>query len=152
MVEIDRRKAALIAELAISRGEIRRSVRACEDSLDLVSRVRRNVRSNLKFWLPGAVLGGWVVSKLLTLRLGRSPRDPRPFETASARGRSAGWLISLLRVGFDLIRPTVLEMTTDWLTRKYSSATMPSGYASGAGSASAKPAEAERAYTRNGIV
>jgi hypothetical protein len=148
MVEIDRRKAALIAELEISRGEIRRSVRACEDSLDLVSQVRRNVRSNLKLWLPGAVLGGWVASKLLTVRLGRSPRPSRPLETPAARGRSGGWLVSLLRVGFDLVRPTLLEMATDWLARKYSSASAPPGARSNA----AKPAEEVRqAHTRNGL-
>lgn len=148
MVEIDRRKAALIAELEISRGEIRSSIRACEDSLDLLSLVRRNVRSNLKFWLPGAALGGWVASKLLTVRLGRTPRPREPFQSRAGGPSSGSWLGSLLKVGFDLMRPTLLEMATEWLTRKYS------GYSavprpSGEGRAAAE--EERQAHTRNGI-
>ena len=147
MVEIDRRKAALIAELEISRGEIRSSIRACEDSLNLLSLVRRSVRSNLKFWLPGAALGGWVASKLLTVRLGRTPRPREPFESRVGRP-SSGWLGSLLKVGFDLMRPTLLEMVTDWLTRKYS------GYSSGprpSGEGRMAAEEERQAHTRNGI-
>lgn len=121
MVEIDRRKAALIAELEISRGEIRRALRACEENLDVVSVLRRNVSSNLKFWLPGAALGGWVVSKLLTLQMSR-PRKVREFvgKAHEPSLQSRSWLVALLKVVVDLLRPTLVSMGTDWLARKAS--------------------------------
>jgi hypothetical protein len=150
MVEIDRRKAALIAELEISRGEIRRSMRACEENLNLVSVLRRNVRGNLKFWLPGAALGGWVVSKLVRLQL-RRPRSVREVRSASASdaGRSGGWLVGLLKMAVDLLRPTLLAMATEWLARKVSEFTPAQG---GSSSAEPRASEGERqAHTRNGM-
>ena len=147
MVEIDRRKAALIAELEVSRGEIRRSLRACEENLDLVSVLRKNVRSNLKIWLPGAALGGGVVSRLVSLQLGR-PREVRPVgeENGYRAGRQGGWIAAMFKLGLDLMRPTLLSMATEWLTRWASSF-------SGAGTAMESPAaEADRrAHARNGM-
>lgn len=151
MVEIDRRKAALIAELEISRGEIRRSLRACEENLDVVSVLRRSVRSNLQFWLPGAALGGWVVSKLLTLQMSR-PQKAREFvgKAREPAGESRGWFMALLKVGLDLLRPTLVSVGTEWLARKASEF---SHAAEGQPpSPPARAAEGERhGHARNGI-
>ena len=65
MAEIDRRKASLIAELEISRSEMRSALAQCEESLDVVAQVRRNVRENKIAWLAGAVVLGYVASKVL---------------------------------------------------------------------------------------
>jgi hypothetical protein len=65
MVEIDNRKAKLIAELEVSRGEIRGAFRHCEAQLDIPSRLRRSVRGRPLLWLSSASLVGWLVSKLL---------------------------------------------------------------------------------------
>lgn len=154
MVEIDRRKAALIAELEISRGDIRRSVRACEESLNLVSVVRRSVRQNLKFWLPGAALGGWVVSKLLSLQLSRprrmrEPRDGGAPGGGQGRTGGAGWVVALLKIAVDLARPTLLEMGAEWLSRKASHFSTATG---GGAARAGAPAEAERqGHARNGM-
>ena len=151
MVEIDRRKAALIAELEISRGEIRRSLRTCEENLDVVSVLRKNVRSNLKFWLPGAALGGWVVSRLLSIQLGR-PREPRGGRESAPgpAGRTGGWIGTLLRVAVDLLRPTLLSLGTEWLARKAAAFSASSGAAPSAPEARSGGAE-RHAHTRNGM-
>lgn len=122
MVEIDNRKAALIAELEISRGEMRKAVRDCEESLDMVSLVRRNVTSNLKYWLPGAALGGWVLSKLF--RASISPRGSAAgaphARTLGGKASSAGWILALAKVGFEMLRPQLLDMASEWVARKAS--------------------------------
>jgi hypothetical protein len=132
MVEIDNRKAALIAELEISRGEIRKAVRECEESLDVVSLVRRKVGANLKYWLPGAALGGWILSKLfsasLSPRAQKAPGAPRAAGSTDAhpgpspRGvaSSAGWILALGKIGFEMLRPQLLAMASDWVARKTS--------------------------------
>jgi hypothetical protein len=151
MVEIDRRKAALIAELEVSRGEIRRSIRACGENLDVVSVLRKSVRGNLKVWLPGAALGGWVASKLLSLQLGR-PRAPReaPTRGSGETPRSGGWFATLLRVALDLMRPALMSCATEWLARKASQ--FSAAAVAGVQAAEPRTPETERqAHTRNGI-
>ncbi len=125
MVEIDNRKAALIAELEISRGEMRKAVRDCEESLDLVSHVRRNVASNLKYWLPGAALGGWVLSKLFRAGLSASPSERKAgSNTAPARpsvggaASSTGWILALAKIGFEVLRPQLADIASEWFARK----------------------------------
>ena len=54
MVEIDRHKASLIAELEVSRSEVRNALARCEESLDVVSLLRRNVQENKVAWAASA--------------------------------------------------------------------------------------------------
>jgi len=121
MVEIDNRKAALIAELEITRGEMRKAVRDCEESLDLVSHVRRSVASNLKYWLPGAALGGWVLSKLfrasLSARTGGANASP-PRASVGGGASSAGWILGLAKIGFEVLRPQLADIASEWIARK----------------------------------
>jgi len=117
MVEIDRRKAALIAELEISRGEIRSAVRACEESLNVVSLVRKNVRHNLSLWLPGAALGGWALSKLLCMRLSHPRPAAREREASSGKSGIAALLLGVGKIALDLARPSLLEAASDWVAR-----------------------------------
>jgi hypothetical protein len=91
MVEIDNRKATLIAELEVSRGEIRHAFRSCEYQLDLASRLRQSVRSNPVTWLSSAALSGWLLSKILAIRLGRpapSVNQPNNGSASSTRSTS----------------------------------------------------------------
>lgn len=121
MVEINNRKAALIAELEISRGEMRKAVRDCEEGLDLVSQVRRSVASNLKYWLPGAALGGWVLSKLVCVSLspGKSGSNHAPARSSAGRAASsAGWILALAKIGFELLRPQLADLASEWVARK----------------------------------
>jgi len=129
MVEIDNRKAALIAELEISRGEMRKAVRDCEESLDLVSHVRRSVASNLKYWLPGAALGGWVLSRLfraglssslsasLASRTGGTNTAPARSSVGGAAS-SAGWILAMAKIGFEVLRPQLADIASEWIARK----------------------------------
>ena len=122
MVEIDNRKATLIGELEVSRGEIRNSFRAMEAQLDVAARVRTNVRKNTLLWLSFAAAGGWLLSKVFISRLARpvpravaatvSNKDHR--ETPAGGKRI---LPSLLRMGLDLAKPALLE----WLVNGVSS-------------------------------
>lgn len=122
MVEIDNRKATLIAELEVSRGEIRHAFRSCEYQLDLASRLRQSVRSNPVTWLSSAALSGWLLSKILALRLGRSapsvihPSHGSTSNTRSASGK-AGLFSTLFKMGFELAKPALLE----WITLRVTS-------------------------------
>jgi len=122
MVEIDNRKATLIAELEVSRGEIRHAFRSCEYQLDLASRLRQSVRSNPVTWLSSAALSGWLLSKILALRLGRSapsvihPSNGSTSNTRSAIGK-AGLFSTLFKMGFELAKPALLE----WITLRVTS-------------------------------
>lgn len=70
MAEIDRHKASLIAELEISRSEMRSALAQCEESLDVVAQLRRNVRENKIAWLAGAVVFGYIASRVVSRSLG----------------------------------------------------------------------------------
>jgi hypothetical protein len=129
MVEIDNRKATLIAELEVSRGEIRHAFRSCEYQLDLAARVRHSVRSNPVIWLSGAALSGWLVSQILALRLGRqSPnvsqaRASSTGHASNARSNvTAPSLVSaLFKMGFELAKPALLE----WIATRVTSLVTP---------------------------
>lgn len=119
MAEIDRRKAALIAELEISRGEIRSATRACEESFNIVSILRRNVVNHAKVWLPSAVLGGWVLSKLLGSRRGSGGTAPKASREERSSSKAGMWalLAAAGKISLDFARPALIEMVTDWLHR-----------------------------------
>jgi hypothetical protein len=129
MVEIDNRKATLIAELEVSRGEIRHAFRSCEYQLDLAARVRHSVRSNPVTWLSGAALSGWLVSQILALRLGRPSLNVSQASASSARNASnarskvtAPSLVSaLFKMGFELAKPALLE----WIATRVTSLVTP---------------------------
>ena len=119
MAEIDRRKASLIAELEISRSEMRSALAQCEESLDVVAQVRRNVRENKIAWLAGAVVLGYIASKVLGRTLGgaaaRSSTDAIDSsdlsDTAAATGsdssRRSARVWDAATFVFDLAKPTL---------------------------------------------
>jgi hypothetical protein len=129
MVEIDNRKATLIAELEVSRGEIRHAFRSCEYQLDLAARVRHSVRSSPVTWLSGAALSGWLVSQILALRLGRPSPNVSQANAGSAGNASnarskvtAPSLVSaLFKMGFELAKPALLE----WIATRVTSLVTP---------------------------
>ena len=132
MVEIDNRKATLMAELEVSRGEIRHAFRSCEYQLDLAARVRHSVRSNPVTWLSGAALSGWLVSQILALRLGRPNQNvshASPNSAGSAGNASStrsnvsspGLVSALFKMGFELAKPALLE----WIATRVTSLVTP---------------------------
>ena len=126
MVEIDSRKASLIAEIEVSRGEMRGALRRCEASLNPVTVLRRNIRSNAAAWLSTAALAGLALSQIVRLRLRRGPAPSKylaePWaETGRQRShgsgnKGGGWILWVGRVAFDLLRPALLEWATEQLS------------------------------------
>jgi hypothetical protein len=120
MAEIDSRKASLIAEIEVSRFEMRRALRQCEANLNPVAVVRRSVVNNSAAWLSSAALLGLALSQLVRLGLIRSssgsPGATRERWETTGEGRNAGkrprlgnWVISLGGLAYDLIKPALVE-------------------------------------------
>jgi hypothetical protein len=74
MAEIDGRKAALIAELEICRTEVRSSLANCGRSLNIVERMRGNLRSNILGWSTAAGAAGALLVWFLRSRGGGASR------------------------------------------------------------------------------
>jgi hypothetical protein len=139
MVETESRKAALIAEIEVSRGELRRALQKCEANLDPVLVVRDRVRKAPGLWLSGAALFGVALSKLVSGRRGSG----RAGYAAGGGGGGgidsfgggwngggkpvgSGWFGSVCRVAFDLFRPLLAEwvnnrlatLARDWIVEQ----------------------------------
>lgn len=132
MVEIDRRKAALIAELEVSRGELRGALRGCESALNPANLLRRSVKDHSALWLSGATVLGVVFSRILA-GSGRSHAPP-PSSSPSAAG-AKGWIPdmrpwSLLKLALDFVRPTLVEWIASFLTRQIQKNAHPNTYKS----------------------
>jgi hypothetical protein len=128
MVEIESRKAALIAEIEISRGEMRNALRRCEANLDPGVVVRRCVRKAPAWWLSGAALVGIALSRVVRFGVEAPPEaSPRKRsadwgrlgEIFSGKKKSGGgaWMASLFRIAFELVKPLIAS----WFTEKLSS-------------------------------
>ena len=124
MAEVNSRKAALIAEIEISRAEMRQAVRLCEASLNPVEVVRANVKKKPALWISGAALVGVALSRLL--RPG-SKGVPVPVRQGGEKSlgseggggrlfRSGGWVGSLCSFAFELMRPAI----ADWAAEQIS--------------------------------
>lgn len=114
MAEINRHKASLIAELEVSRSEMRSALAQCEESLDVVAQLRRNVRQNKIAWLAGAVVFGYIASRVLSRSLGgatarstaRSTNDSTG-ATGSDRTNRSTRVWDAASLVFDLAKPTL---------------------------------------------
>jgi hypothetical protein len=127
MAEIDSRKASLIAEIEVSRFEIRSAVRQCEANLNPVAVLRRSVVNNSAAWLSSAALLGLVVSRIVCRgRRSSSFGDPgasqegwettRPGSHAGTRPRARSWVVSLGGLAYDLLKPALIDWATAMLT------------------------------------
>jgi hypothetical protein len=127
MAEIDSRKAALIAEMEVSRGEIRGALRRCESNLNPAEVMRRSVRSSPGAWLSAAALLGLALSQVVRLGSRRSAggesgaRRREDWLGPGAGGgakdsKGGGWMLSLGRLAFDLLKPTIADWATEQLS------------------------------------
>jgi hypothetical protein len=110
MAEIDSRKAALIAEIEISRSEIRSAARRIRESANFVERTRSHIGKNFGSWLVGSALGGFVVSQIF--RLTKRPAKTVAPPAGGAQGpgwASSGMVLALLKLAFELVRPSLLH-------------------------------------------
>lgn len=109
MVEIDRHKASLIAELDVSRSEVRNALARCEGSLDVVSQLRRNVQENKVAWAAGAGILGFVASRILRHGIGRAARGTGSKGSAGTpAGAGQNRALNVAAFLFDLAKPTLL--------------------------------------------
>jgi hypothetical protein len=127
MVEIESRKAALIAEIEVSRGEMRCAVRRCEANLDPAVLVRKSIRKSPVQWLSSAVLVGLALSQFVrpggrdalsgtAVPGGKNASPSDDFTRREKRHTSSGLFLAMGRLGFDLLKPLI----TDWVTDKLS--------------------------------
>jgi len=113
MVEIDRHKASLIGELEVSRSEVRNALARCEESLDVVSQLRRNVQENKVAWAAGAGILGFVASRILLHGLERGAKGNRTGNRAESREGTVAQtgenrIVNIAAFLFDLAKPTLL--------------------------------------------
>ncbi|MEY5024711.1 MAG: hypothetical protein RLZZ244_239 [Verrucomicrobiota bacterium] len=119
MVEIDRRKAQLIAEIEVSRGEIHSAVHNIRTSANLFERARRHIAQHWGSWLMGAASGGFVLSWLFRRRPRSTAAEAgEPVPPATASAAKTGLLISLVKIGFDLAKPSILQWATSKLSQR----------------------------------
>jgi hypothetical protein len=78
MAEVDRRKAELIAELEVSRGEMRTAMRRVERSADVVERIRCHIGHNLGGWILGGLASGLVLARFILPRSRTADASPNP--------------------------------------------------------------------------
>jgi hypothetical protein len=84
MAEVDRRKAELIAELEVSRGEMRTAMRRLERSADVIERIRRHVGQNIGGWILGGFASGFVLARWVRPQRPIPHTVPAPPTTDSA--------------------------------------------------------------------
>ncbi len=110
----DSRKSELIAELARSRDALAAGVRGVGRSLDVTQRAADAFARNRFAWLTGASLLGFALAKLpARTRKVVIDRKGRPAQTGETAVK-AGLLITVLKLGFDLVRPALAK----WLTQR----------------------------------
>ena len=108
MADGDDQKSALIAELAARRTELSRHAEAVQESLHVGARVRASFAKNRGPWLAGAALAGVLLSRLRPRRVVKIKG-----ETTTAKAAvSAGILLPVLKLAFDLARPTLVSLLT----------------------------------------
>ena len=123
MAEIDSRKASLIAEIEVSRFEMRRAVRQCEANLNPVAVLRRSVVNHSGAWLSSAALLGLALSQIVRLGLRRPSSDVSGKIQGSGetimggggtgrRRSTSGWGLSLWGFAYDLFKPLLMDWAT----------------------------------------
>lgn len=122
MAEIDRRKAALIAEIEISRLEIRSATRRVERSADLMERARRSMGRHIGSWLIGGLTSGFLLSVLIARKNASpdatvEPSIPKTRQEPKSNSLiSSSLVLSVAKFAFEFARPKLV----DWINTKLS--------------------------------
>ena len=118
MADGDDQKSALIAQLAAQRARLSRHAESVKESVDVGARVKASFTGNRAVWLAGAALTGVVLSRL-------RPRRTVQIKGGNATAKavvSAGLLLPVVKLTFDLARPALVSMLTariaDFAARK----------------------------------
>ena len=106
------RKAQLQAELDRARAELTRELSGLRGDLDVQSRMREAFVHHKAFWMTGAALAGWVLSRLPA----RKKKISFNGHTGQRDALRAGLSATLLKVGASMIKPAL----TAYATRRFS--------------------------------
>jgi hypothetical protein len=109
------RKAQLIAQLSKERSELAHAVKSLRQDLDVSSHLKHSFFQQKAFWLAGAGITGWVLSRLPSRK---KPATEMVNGTISRgkEGSRGAWVISLLGMLLPLIKPAVTAFLTQKLT------------------------------------
>src|SRR5512144_2937681 len=109
MAEREHRKEQLRAELDRARGALAMRGAAVSEAFDIKSRIRRSVGRNAVVWIGGAVLLGFVLSRLPRRRAKvrvKVPKDGVDTETVAKTGLA----MAAAKIMFDIARPTLVKV------------------------------------------
>lgn len=112
------RKAELINELAWSRAELTRSVRATRSDLNLVAHLKSSFIHQKTAWITGAAITGWILSRLPSRKKSEPKADSLPANQTGwvKDAERTGFLLAALNVLFNICKPVL----TAFATRKIS--------------------------------
>ena len=108
MVDDDRGKSALIAELAAQRARLSRHAEGVRESVDVGARMRASFAENRVAWLAGAAFAGIVLVRLGRRGGGKAANGSAPLKAAAG----AGILLPLVKVAIDIARPALVSLAT----------------------------------------
>jgi hypothetical protein len=108
MTERDSRKEQLRSELASARSALSSRGIAVGDALDFKARIRKNVARNPVAWLGGAVLVGFILSRLPARKTKVRARKGTVADVDTAA--KTGLLMTVAKIAFDVSRPALMKL------------------------------------------
>ena len=113
MADGDSRKEQLRAELAHARTALSKRSTTVGEALDFKARIRRNVARNKVAWIGGAVLVGFILSRLPVRQPKVRVRKGGGVDPGTAA--KTGILLTVAKVLFDAARPALLKVAMNQL-------------------------------------
>jgi len=115
-------KEQILAELTRSRATISRDYGALRTELDFKAKLNSLVRRQPLAWFGGATALGWLLAgpktkkRTVTKYVKASDKHlAAPAKKAAVRGGVLGLLLSLFRLAFPILKPTLSAYATKWL-------------------------------------
>ena len=114
MAELEDRKNALIRDLARSRSELSAHAHGASAHLNPGAKIHAGFVRHRFAWMGAAGLFGLVLSKIGSRQ--KKITFSKRGEKQVAKAGAAGLLLGVLKIAFDLLRPTL----TTWATKRVS--------------------------------
>jgi hypothetical protein len=109
MADADKTKEQLRAELAQARNAISQGRSRVGETLDFQARVRRSVGRNAFAWIVGAVLFGFVLSRLPSRKARVKVKVGKDGE-AVQKMAATGLVMTVAKFAFDAARPALIRL------------------------------------------
>jgi len=107
------RKAQLIAELDQARSGLAENARGLKGSMNVGSHLRHAIVRQKTLWIGGAVISGWLLTKLPGLR--KAPAPKYVYSKAREPDRK-GFLLAALGLAGTVLRPALTRFATQKLS------------------------------------